>query len=420
MQERNAWWVVVAAALAMIVSNGPINTFAFGVFLKPVATALGLSRGTFSGAMSLALLMTALVIPFFGAAVDRFGFRRCLLVSIPFYVFGIAMLAFMPTHPVGIYTMFALTGLLSVGQTPNAYSKAVAVWFDEHRGLALGVATTGVGLGTILVPQYAAYLIAHVGWRMAYLGLAAAIVPLAWIPVFLLIREPAGGARQTLARTIVDMPGLTRAQAIRAGRFWAITGAFFVAGVVIVGTLSHLVAMLSDRGLSTGATASALSMAGFALIIGRLTAGYALDRIFAPYVTVFFFVCPMTGIALLVFGGSTGMAFVGSMLLGVAIGADLDLVPFLVTRYCGLRSFGQLYGIVFSAFLVGSALGPTLLGVTFDLRGSYRVMLISFEPLLAIGAILLLRLGPYSFPVHTLGAPPTSPVGLPTEEGAYP
>ena len=238
------------------------------------------------------------------------------------------------------------------------------------------------------------------------------------MPVFLLMREPSV-ARPAAASAPVSLPGLSRQEAIRSGRFWAVAGAFFIAALVIVGTLSHLVAMLSDRGLSGAQTATVLSTAGLAIIGGRLLAGYALDRIFAPYVTIFFFICPMIGIALLLFGETTGAAVAGAVLLGAAIGADLDLVPFLVSRYFGLRSFSQLYGIIFSIFLIGNAIGPTALGLTFDATGSYRPMLLAFLPMLVVSCFLLLRLGPYTFPAQTDGRPSDLPAALPSE-GARP
>lgn len=411
MSGRTAWGVVVASFLAMVVGNGPINTFAFGVFLRPVILELGLTRGTFSNAMGVGLLMTAVAMPFFGAAVDRHGVRRCLLFAVPLYVAGIALLSLLPPSALGVYLMFALAGLLAAGQTPNAYSKAVSVWFDRKRGLALGIATSGVGFGTVLMPQLSAYLIGEVGWRSAFLCLAVTIVVVAYLPILFLMREPVAGSQGAMA-TAASLPGLTREEAVRTGRFRAIAAAFFIAGIVIVGTMSQLVPMMSDRGLTPAETASVMSVAGMALIVGRLAAGYALDRIFAPYVTVFFFILPLAGISLLVWGGSTTMALTGAILLGAAIGADFDIVPFLMSRYFGLRTFGQLYGIVLSIFLVGSGLGPVLLGTTFDLTGSYRLMLVLFLPLLVIGSVLLLRLGPYPFPARGADAA-ASPASVP-------
>ncbi len=395
-RQKSGLGVVLACCSGQIVSNGPINAYAFSVFLKPVSTQLGISRGTFSGAMALALLMTAFISPFFGMAVDRFGFRKCLVFSTPVYAFSLATLAFLPASKIGILLLFMLSGIFAVGQTPTAYSKAISVWYDHKRGFALGIAMAGVGFGTVLMPQYARLLILNFGWRQAYLGLSGAVLALAFLPVLLFVKEPTVPLKQGPVE--IQSIGLTGGQALRTGQFWLITGAFFLAGIVIVGTLAQLAAMLTDRGLSIRQATAGLSISGLALIFGRIGAGYALDLIFAPYVAIFFFVCPMVGIAMLLLGGSFGAAVVGSVLLGLSIGGDIDILPFIIGRYFGFRSFGRLYSIVFSIFLIGNASGIALLGFMFDLTGSYRLTLLLFEPLLMLSCLLLIGLGPYRFP----------------------
>lgn len=400
MENRSRWWIVVASTLAMVVSNGSINTYGFSVLLKPVAEDLGITRGIFSAAMSAALLVTAVAIPFLGAAVDRYGYRRCLLIMIPLHSVGVASLALLPANPAIVFVMFAMAGLLAIGQTPNAYSKAITLWFDRERGLALGIAISGVGLGTVLMPQYASYLLQHVGWRGTYIGLAIAILLFAFVPVLLFLRDP--GSRNAMVSRAA-LVGLTRRDAVGTPQFRAIALAFFLGGVVIVGALAHLVSMISDKGMSPVQATAALSVAGVALIIGRLAAGYALDRVFAPYVTIFFFVCPILGISLLLFGGSYPFIVCGAVLLGAAIGADIDLLPFLISRYFGVRHFAEIYGLLFGIFLIGNAIGPAVLGFTFDATGSYDLALYVFEPLLVVACFLLMRLGPYVYPSETPG-----------------
>ncbi len=391
MLGRSRWWIVLASALGLMVGNGAIGTFGMGVFLKPVAEALNVSRGTLSGGVSLALLLNAVLTPLFGLAVDRFGYRRALIVAIPFYALGLSALSILPPSVAGIYLLFGLMGALSVGQTPTAYSKAIATWFDRDRGLALGLGMAGVGIGTAVVPHYAGFAINAFGWRPAFFALALAVLVFALVPVLLFLREPAS---DTGGRSDLDLEGVTVREAVRSVRFWAILSAFLCAAVAINGTLAHVVALLTDRGLSVAQATSALSSAGLAIIAGRLAAGYALDRIFAPYVAAFFFVCPLLGIVLLD-GGWSGLA--GVVLCGLAVGADIDLIPFLAGRYFGMRSFGRLYSIFFGVFTFGTALGPALMGLSYDRAGSYRPSFLVFEALLIAGVLMLIRLGPYGF-----------------------
>lgn len=395
MFGRNKWWIVLASALGLVVGNGAINIFGFGVFLKPISESLNISRGTVSGAMGLAVVLTALTTPVFGLAVDRFGYRRALLAGIPLSAIGLAILSFLPASVAGIYVLFAITGLLCVGQTPIAYSKAISTCFDKSRGLALGLGMAGVGIGTALIPHYAGYTILNFGWRNGFIALAIAVIVLAFVPVLLLMRET-----ETAVGDIRRVPALgpEPREAVRSSRFWIISVGFLFAAIAINGTIVHVVPLLTDRGMTVEQAVSMLSSAGIAIILGRLAAGYILDRIFAPYIAVFFFICPMVGIGLIGFGGFGGSALLGIILCGLTIGADIDIIPFLISRYFSLRSFGRLYSFVFAIFSIGTAVGPALMGLSFDQTKSYSPMFLLFEGLLLVGALLILRLGPYVFP----------------------
>ena len=128
--------------------------------------------------------------PVIGWLLDRYGARRVLLVGVTLFAGATAMQSYITSSLLVLYLLFALKNLTSAGQSPVPYAFAVSKWFDRRRGLALGVALAGVGLGTSIVPLFAAYLTAHYGWRTAYVGLGLLILLLAGLPVLLLIREP--------------------------------------------------------------------------------------------------------------------------------------------------------------------------------------------------------------------------------------
>ena len=232
----NRWWIVFAAMLGLIVGQGPINVFAAGVFLKPVAQELGFGRGDISTAIGLSSVLTALTVPFFGRLVDLFGVRPMLLWSIALFALATAALSFLTASTAILFLLFAISGVTAVGQTPTAYCKVITAWFDRRRGLALGFALAAVGLGTALIPQLSNALIAHFGWRMGYVGLGVAIFSLAFLPVALFVREPdiAEAARTpNSVRDIVVLPGISFAEATRTWRYWAMTLTFFFAATAI-------------------------------------------------------------------------------------------------------------------------------------------------------------------------------------------
>ena len=397
----NRWWIVVAAILSLIVGQGSINVFAAGVFLKPVAAELGFGRGAISTAIGLSSLVTALALPFFGRLVDRYGVRPMLLSSITLFALATAALALLTPSTTVLILLFAISGIMGVGQTPTPYSKVITAWFDRQRGLALGLALAGVGLGTIIIPQLSNALVANFGWRIGYVGLGIAIFVLAFLPVALFVREPAPRSADRHAEAVAQ--GISFSEAIRNRRYWATALVFFFAATTINGSIIHVVPLLTDRGIAPGVAAAALSAAGLALIGARIIAGYCLDKIFAPYIAVFFLLCPMAGIAILASGIAGPWPVVGTILLGMGIGAEIDILSFVVSRYFGIRFFGTLHGFGFALALIGNAAGASILGWFFQLAHSYTPGFVVFEILLAIACVLMMTLGPYRYPAALEG-----------------
>ena len=128
-----------------------------------------------------------------------------------------------------------------------------------------------------------------------------------------------------------------------------------------------------------------------------------MDRIFAPYVALFFLGGPIIGLAILGWNLPIN-PLIGTVLLGLGIGAEIDLMSFLITRYFGIRAFGALHGTMFSVFVLGNAAGASSLGWSFQLLKSYTPAFTVFECLLAAACMLFLTLGPYKYPVSSSNA----------------
>jgi MFS family permease len=399
------WWVVFASALGLMVGTGSILVFSFGVFLKPVSEDLGISRGDLSTAMATSAWLVAVGCLFVGWLIDRFGPRRTMLPGILLFALAVAGFGFMQAKPMFlVYLAFAVAGFIGSIQTPIPYAGVVSRWFDRQRGLALGLATAGVGLGVALIPRLAAFLITSYGWREAYFGLAVAIVVLAFLPVALFVRSPPAAAAGADAPSTSSAVGLDAADALRTATFWSLTVAFFLGVLAINGTIIHIVALLTDRGIPLEVATGALSVSGLAIIVGRIVCGWCLDRFWGPYVAACFFVLPMIGIALLGSGAGFPVPLIGAALCGAGIGAEIDLMAFFIGRYFGLRAYGKIYGVMFMIFNIGTGLGPALGGRAFDAFHSYTQIFIVYEVALAATCVLLLRLGKYAYPAHATPA----------------
>jgi predicted MFS family arabinose efflux permease len=221
--------------------------------------------------------------------------------------------------------------------------------------------------------------------------------------VALLVREPEGSIKEGSAGTTTQA-GLSVAESLRSSSFWLIAASVLLVVTTINGIVGHLVPMLTDRGLNVGQAAATLSAVGISTIAGRLAAGYLLDRFFAPYVAAGLFLLPLIAISLLTTGVAGPGPVLAAMSLGFGLGAEVDVIGFLVSRYFGLRAYGEVYGYLFAIFTLGTGFGPVLMAICFDMTQSYNVALIGLAAALVCASILITRLGTYRFPAHRAGA----------------
>ena len=409
-QLRNPWWIVLGSVLGLIVGNVTVLQFSASVMMKPIMAEFGWNRSVLSAAVMIGSLCSAIATPLVGRLIDRHGVKRVTLASIALFALSIAAMALSPGVAPVFIGMFSVLGLFSAGQAPLPYAKSIAAVFDRKRGLAMGIAMTGVGLGTALIPRLAQICLDNFGWRGAFVALGATVFVVAFPAVALLIGEP---TRKGEARTagVAVLPGLAASEVVRKPEFWVLAFAFLSIPIVANGTIVHLVPLLTDRGIPAQQAVAIFSSIGASLIVGRLVCGYLLDRFFAPFVAIAFILIPMAGVLTLLASNDPGFTTAGAVMVGLGLGAEVDLIGYLQSRYFGLRAFGQVYGYLFAVFTVGSGIGPFLMARAFDSGGSYQFALTGFVVVLALAALALLRLPrQYPFPVQH-GSAPTALVG---------
>lgn len=396
------WWIVFVAALGLFMGYGPIVTFTFGVFFKPLSQEFGWNRSQVSLAFSLSLFVMSFALPVVGRLVDRLGARRVIVPSLLLFGCGLTSFALLSPRLWHLYAIYIGLGLVGGGTAPVPYSNVLAHWFDKRRGLALGVAMVGLGLGAFIMPSFAQRLIEVGGWRWAYICIGLMVMGVAIPVVALFLKEtpqmlglrPDGDVTKK-STSEERKEGLAFQEARRTSTFWVMLGAFFLMSASVHGCLIHLVPLLTDRGISPQSAALAASLLGGALLLGRVGAGYLLDHFFASAVALAFFCGAALGFVLL-WSGVTGIfAFIAAFLIGLGMGAEGDIIAYLVSRYFGLLAFGEIYGYAFAAFTLGGVVGPLLMGIGFDSTGSYRFVLGIFVLASLSAAVLMTRLGPY-------------------------
>lgn len=409
---RNPWWIVFGSVLGLIVGNVTILQFSTSVLMKPIMAEFGWPRTIPSAAVGIGTLCAAVATPFVGRLIDRHGIKRVTLAAIALFAAATAAMALAPAAALVFCAMFCVVGLFSAGQAPLPYAKSIAAAFDRRRGIALGVAMTGVGLGAALIPKLSQAYLEHFGWRGAFLALGITVLAIAFPSVALFLREPGGHAASSRAAQAALLPGLEARAVVRSRSFWILAVVFTCIPLVANGIIFHLVALLTDRGIAAERAVSVFAAIGPSLIVGRLLCGWFLDRFHGPYVAVAFIAMPALGVLVLLSSVDPKVTAAGAVLVGLGLGAEVDLIGYLQSRYFGLRAFGQVYGYLFAIFTVGAAIGPFVMGATFDLLGSYRPTMMAFFVVLVGAALAMLQMPrTYPYPAARAGSSAAAPSG---------
>ena len=380
------WGVLAAAFTGVMVSFAPIVPYTFSLFLDPLHAAFGWKREAMGGAFALAAITVALVSPLIGLLLDRFPPRRIILPGILVFAVGLATLSRLTPHIVQFYATFFVIGLVANATAQFAYTRTVLTWFTSHRGFALALLLTGSGVGSILIPPLTEWMIQHHGWRSAFLllgGIAILGFPLTAI---LVRNRPEAAIVRTEHRA--DM-GLTVAAALRTTAFWILAFITILSAFSENGLVTNLASILTQHGVLAASAALALSVRGGASIIGRLGVGFAIDRVSPERIQSLVLALAAAGTLILAFAGSAWAALLGAAVLGVGLGSEADVGPYLLARYFGRRHFSALYGLTWTAYAIGGATGPLWIGHLYDRGGAYLPRFIVYLALVAFGAVML-------------------------------
>lgn len=223
----------------------------------------------------------------------------------------------------------------------------------------------------MLFPPVAQWLISIYGWRTAY-GVLGTIILLISVPLAsLFLRYPPGSTTQQ--SEAVPTPPV--ASAVWSAPFLGIVVALLLFSFATNGLNTHWASLLTDKGATTAQAALVLSVAGFAALSSKIGTGYLLDRFRAGRVAAVLLALCAFGFLLILRTYQWPLAILSAVLVGLGMGAESDVVPYLLTRYFSLDRFGVLYGYTWCVYAVAGATGPLVMGAVFDLTGSYQVVL---------------------------------------------
>ncbi len=410
---RGTRGVVFATMVGLATGVASINLFAIGIFQGPITAEFGWSQTEYAVVTLIGTIVTVVSSLYIGKLFDRQGVRRWAIIGIILFAFALISLYWLTPNLLHFYAMFALIPIIGAGTSSIAYSRVVAAWFDRRRGQAFGAALAGIGIGGAVLSSVSQFLIDAVGWRGAYAGLGI-LTLLVTLPIVLwklrdtpsevglgLDGRVPGESEDASSETSVAQSGepvrigYTATESRRFPRFWWMFAAFLLLAFAIGGVLIPLVPILRARGIDPAQAAAVQGALGLALIVGRAFAGFLMDRYFAPYVAASILIFPIIGVVLLALDASSTTALVAAVCIGLAAGAELDVIAVLITRYFGNVAYAENYGWQYAAWTFGSGTAVIATNRAFDVLGTHTPVLWVYVVLFAISGLMIARLGRY-------------------------
>lgn len=400
-------WVIVAVGMLSAFLGAGLNNISMGVVLKPVSLDLGWSRTVTSAAITAGTILGGILAPFFGRLADRLG-PRVLLPAGAATVGLLALAVSRISKPWQFYAAYvparALTETLMAGVVPIT---AVANWFYLKRPRAIGMVVMAIPMGSSVIALIYQYLILAYGWRSTFLVLGISLWLFIVLPGLLLLRrrpEDVGllpdGARAR-PRDVNEDSGSAEPptfdeehswqlrDAVQTGALWLIIGSFTLSVIASGGIAFHLVAYLTDVGITAGLAAGALSLFALSGAFGTLLWGWVGERVELRWLSTTVMLLAGAAVILLIQARTPVLAYLVAALFGVTARGESVFSQVMLARYFGRRSFGAISGFVEPFTKAGLGLGPLIAAAAFDLTGSYRGIFLIFIGMFVLAGCLV-------------------------------
>lgn len=393
LEWRGGWAVVVAGLFGNMLLN--VGFMSMGTFMSPLENAFGWSRAEISSGFGLYAIAGIILSPLVGILIDKWGVARVavpgsLLVGVTFSLFATSNGSL--SYWMLLWLLFASANQLIM---ITVFSAAVAGVFVVGRGLALSVMMLGSGLAAMVMPVIANQLMEHYDWRTAFicmgLGWGSGVALICFLALGKRsVTRPAAGGGQPMAT------GMTVREGLLSIRYAKLAVVAFIVNMLSLALTVHLIPVLTASGVSRDAAIWITGIYGVTMIAGKIAGGVLIDRLPVKPVTTAWLAIMVGSFVILRFPGDAIVSrIVAVTLFGLASGGLAPVIPYLVSRYFGLRSFGRLFGLLASAYALALAVGPFIAGLIYDQTQSYNLLLAGALPALAVAALLILTLGDY-------------------------
>ena len=382
------WLLVLVCAVGIGVGVSALPFYTQGIFIEAWIADFGWTRAQASLGILGSTLALAAALPFIGLIVDRYGLVKPVMVSLLGLSVAYLLLGLFVQSIATFVALAMLQATLGSASSPLAYTRAINSVFNKQRGLALGIALSGAGVAATFGPALVSEAIVAFGWRGAYFAMAAFTLMVGALVVVVL-------SRLNGAKTPVNIDA-ERArkdfEIAKASRiYWTIMAAVFSLSLGLGGLMIHFVPVLLEIGFVTSEAAQIAGLIGIAVVLGRLLVGFAVDRLFAPHVAIAILLACTAGVLALALLGPVA-ALPAAFVIGFSVGAEVDLIGYLVAKYFGIHAYGQIYGRQYSTFLIATGLSPVILGAIRDATGTYTASLFTAAAFMIVSAALFAKL----------------------------
>lgn len=395
-------WLVVAGAFA-VTFFGFGSAYTFSGFIEPLQHDFAASRGSVSLVFSSAGFLYFGLGVISGPLADRWGSRRLAVLGMLLMGAGLA-LAGVARNLTEVYLAYGLGVGLGVGFSYVPALGAVQRWFTRRRGFASGLAVSGIGVGTLVLPPLASVLIERTGWRAAYLVLGCLAVVIGGGMALLIENDPRqrglgpDGDPPVASARSARPAGLSVREAVGSRLFTGLYAACLISSFGLFVPLAHLVPYATDHGIPPSTAVLLLGMIGVGSTAGRFFLGGLADRLGRQQSLLVMF----TGmaVALAVWELLTGFwgLFAFALVFGVFYGGYVAVLPALVMDYFGGRAVSGIIGVLYTSVAFGTLVGPSAAGFAFDLSHSYTLPILASACGNLIAAVIVLGLAKAAVP----------------------
>ena len=393
-------YIILAVAFIIFVVCFGIN-FAFGIFFKPMMTEFGWTRAITSGAFSLCWIVCGLVSIPIGALTDKFGPRAVITGCGVALGLGNLLMSQVSTA----WHLYLFYGVI-IGGGISVYiplASTIARWFGKRMSTMNGILVAGTGVGALIGPPIAEYLIKAFDWRSAYMIVGVAVLVII-IPIAQLLRRDPSQVKQTTSSEKVSTQQVLKSGtaefslkgAAYTGQFWLVFFMFFCLGFCLYAVQIHLAPHATDIGLSTATAAGILAVMGGGSIIGRVGLGFAGDKIGNRLAFIIAFCAMSVALLWLIFSTGEWVLFSFAAIFGIAYGGGIAQQSPLVAKMFGVRSHGLVLAVVSFGYTIGASAGPLVTGYVFDVSGTYHIAFIINAIIGISGFVLTMILKPVS------------------------